>query len=105
MSPSVQSPAPGSAFVSFAHGTGTDEAVFLTTVKAHPGGQTAASTGTSAVVAGLTNGQAYTFTATHTYENGESSAASAASNTIVPRNLFAPENVAAVGGNLMASVS
>ena len=65
----------------------------------------ASGLGTAVVIQGLTNGQAYTFTAAHTYENGEISGASAASNAIVPQNPFPPEKVAAVGGKLFAAVS
>ena len=101
----VAAPAPGGAFITFANAVDADESILLTTVTARPGGQSASTAGNSVFVDGLTNGQEYTFVAAHAYKNGEISGFSAASNTIVPQNPFAPEIVDAVGGNLLVSVS
>jgi len=54
------------------------------TVTSNPGGITATSTGSPVTVTGLTNGVAYTFTATATNAAG-TSAASAASNSVISK--------------------
>jgi len=79
------------------------------TVTAAPGGRTATTNGaTTATVTGLSNGTAYTFTATATNAVGTSlaSLASAAvtpsSSTMAP---WAPTGVTAIAGNTQAAVS
>jgi Zn-dependent metalloprotease len=76
------------------------------TVTAAPGGRTATSTGaTTATVAGLANGMAYTFTVTATSAAGTSTA-SAASAPATPRTVPGPPTaVSAVAGNAQAVVS
>src|SRR5450756_614962 len=58
-------------------------AIIRYTVTSNPGGITAIGGAPPIAVSGLTNGTSYTFTATATNSNG-TSAASAASNTVVP---------------------
>jgi RHS repeat-associated protein len=76
------------------------------TVTASPGSASASTTGaTSAVVTGLTDGTAYTFTVTATTNAGTSSA-SAPSAPLTPiHRPSAPTNVTATGGDSSAAVS
>lgn len=74
-------------------------------VAASPGGAYTDTSGTSAVVTGLTNGTAYTFTVTATNAAGDS--VSAASSPAVTPNVVpnAPTAVSASAGKLNATVS
>lgn len=74
-------------------------------VTASPGGAYTDTSGTSAVVTGLTNGTAYTFTVTATNAAGDS--VSAASSPAVTPNVVpnAPTAVSASAGKLNATVS
>ena len=75
------------ATVTVAAGSGAGNPADTYTVQASPGGATctvASASGGSCTVTGLTNGTAYTFTATATNAHG-TSAASAASGAVTPR--------------------
>ena len=74
------------------------------TVTSEPGGYTASSTGTNAVVMNLSNGASYTFTVKATNAVGEGPA-TAASNAVTPATIpAAPTSVIATRGNVQASV-
>jgi hypothetical protein len=74
------------------------------TVTSSPGGITATTSGTSTVVNGLTPGVSYTFTVTATNTSGPS-AASAASNPVVPWACSPPTSVSAIAGDTDAYVA
>ncbi|WP_433046989.1 fibronectin type III domain-containing protein [Dactylosporangium sp. CS-033363] len=102
----------GSARVSWTAPT-SGPAVTGYTVTAAPGGLTCTATGTTTcVVTGLTNGVAYTFTVVAQSAGGDS-AASTASNTVIPAPPYdpsgivpaSPVGVTAVPGTAQATVS
>jgi uncharacterized protein (TIGR02145 family) len=75
------------------------------TVTSSPGGFTATASASPIVIAGLTNGTAYTFTVVATNAAGNSMA-SVASNSITPITVpGAPTSPVATAGNAQASVS
>jgi invasion protein IalB len=75
------------------------------TVTATPGGATATTTGTSATVAGLANGTAYSFTV-HAVNDVGNGPESAASNAVTPSTTpGSPSNVTAEPGNGQATVT
>src|SRR5262249_17152705 len=77
------------------------------TVTSSPGNVTVSSAGgaTSAIMTGLTNGTAYTFTVTATNERATGQA-SAPSSWVTPANLpGAPTGVSAMAGNRQATVT
>jgi hypothetical protein len=67
------------------------------TVTSSPDGLTASGASSPITVTGLTNDTAYTFTVTATNDNG-TSAASAASNSITPRDSFLVDYLVVAGG-------
>lgn len=78
------------------------------TVTSSPGGQTCAATHptTTCTVTGLTNGTAYTFTATATNSSGLTGPASSASAAVTPRSVpGAPTGVTGVAGSGQVTVS
>jgi sugar lactone lactonase YvrE len=100
-------PGNGAATVSWDRPPNGGSAITGYTVTASPGGQTASAGAgaVSAVVSGLTNGTAYTFTVTAQNPAG-TSAASAASNSVTPAALpGAPTGVGAAGGYASAVVN
>lgn len=78
------------------------------TVTASPGGRTATGSGSPLTVTGLTNGTAYTFTATGSNASG-AGVASAASNSVTPTGSVTapgpPTGVAATSGDSQATVN
>jgi hypothetical protein len=95
-----------SATVSFGPpGSNGGAAVTSYTATSNPGGLIASGPGSPLVVAGLTDGTAYTFTVTATNSVG-TGPASAASNSVTPATTpSAPTSVSASGGNAVATVS
>ncbi|MGW5433325.1 fibronectin type III domain-containing protein [Streptomyces sp. NPDC004059] len=107
--PSAVSASPGDTQASVAWTAPSDDGgspVTGYTVTANPGGTTVTTTGaTSAVVPGLKNGTAYTFTVTATSAAGVS-AASSPSKAVIPCGVpAAPGEVTAAAGNHSAQVS
>jgi hypothetical protein len=83
------------------------EPITTYTVTATPGGATTTVDGTTttATITGLRNGTSYTFTATATNVVG-TGPASTPSNAITPAGVpFAPENVSAIAGDQVATVT
>lgn len=95
-----------SAVVSWTAAQGNRAPITGYTVTADPGGAGCATTGApSCTVTGLTNGTAYTFTATATNSVG-AGPASAASDPVTPAGSpFAPSAVHATAGDASAAVS
>lgn len=96
----------GQASVSFsAPVSDGGSAITSYTVTSSPGGKTATGASSPLMVTGLTNGTAYTFTATATNANG-TGPVSGASNSVTPATIpGAPANVTAARGNGQAFVS
>ena len=96
------------ATVTFTAGATGGSPITGFTVTSNPGGgvdMNAGTTGTSHLIAGLTNGVAYTFTVTATNAVGVS-VPSAASNSVTPAGVpGAPTAVSAVAGNQSATIS
>ena len=79
--------------------------ITMYTVTSAPDGISAATSSTTIVITGLTNGTSYTFSVTATNSVG-SSTSSSASNAVTPVGApNAPLNVTAMGGNAQATVS
>jgi kumamolisin len=96
----------GQATVSFTAPTSNGGGVILNySVTSNPGNITATGSASPVTITGLTNGTAYTFTATATNAAG-TGPASAPSNSITPATSpGAPTGVTAVAGNGQATVS